>query len=147
MQQKATFSMNCFWGPQDFFFKLPGILNTIVGYTGGTTKNPTYTTIGDHTETIEIMFDPKIISYEQLLKYFLNEHDPTEEQKTQYKSIIFYHSAEQKELAESAKKKYEEKIKKPVYTEIKEATTFYPAEEYHQHYTAKARKERKPPFH
>jgi len=133
--------MNCFWGPQDFFSKLPGVINTTVGYTGGTTEQPTYTNLGDHTETIDIEFDPQIISYQQLLNHFFEGHDATQEQKTQYKSIIFYHSAEQKQLAEDTKHHYEKTVKKPVLTEIRESTIFYPAEEYHQHYEAKARKE------
>jgi len=139
MKQKASFSINCFWSPQDFFSKLPGVTNTTVGYSGGTKENPTYTDLGDHTETLEIEFDPDEISYLELLRHFFDEHDPSIEQKTQYKSIIFYHDSEQKKLAENASEEYREQSGKEPLTEVRALETFYPAEEYHQQYLQKAR--------
>ncbi|MBI2109249.1 MAG: peptide-methionine (S)-S-oxide reductase MsrA [Parcubacteria group bacterium] len=137
MTQKATFSLGCFWGPDDFFSTLKGVTETIVGYSGGTTENPNYEDLGDHTETIEISFDDTVISYEELLKHFWKLHDPTEEHKTQYKSIIFYHDDAQKNSAEKSKKYQENKLGKKIVTEIRPAVHFYKAEEYHQKYLQK----------
>ena len=137
MLQKATFALGCFWGPDDFFSKLHGVTKTTVGYSGGTKENPTYEDLGDHTETIEISFDDTIISYEDLLNHFWELHNPTQEHKTQYKSIIFYHDKAQKEAAEKSKISEEKKSGKNIITEIKPATHFYTAEEYHQKYIQK----------
>ncbi len=137
--QTATFALGCFWGPDDYFSKLKGVIKTRVGYAGGTKKNPSYYNLGDHTETIEITFDPKIISFEELLKHFWKEHDPTEQQVTQYKSAIFYQNEEQKKLAEKSKKEMEKKLGRKIVTEIKKAGTFYQAEEYHQKYLQKGK--------
>lgn len=133
--------MNCFWGPQEFFSKLPGVIKTTVGYSGGTKENPTYTDLGDHTETLQIEFDPQVVSYEDLLGHFFKEHDPVREQKTQYQSIIFYHDDKQREAAEKALKAFEEESGQRVQTQIREASTFYPAENYHQDYLKKAKGE------
>ena len=138
--KKALFSMGCFWEPDDFFSKLDGVIKTRVGYTGGTTPNPTYEKLGDHTETIEITYDSSKISYEQLLYYFWQRHDPTSQQIKQYISAIYYLDEEQKKHAEDTKQKYQYKNKKPVHTQILPATTFYEAEEYHQKYLEKMRK-------
>jgi len=137
--QIATFALGCFWEPDDYFSKLKGVTKTRVGYSGGTKKNPSYYDLGDHTETIEITFDPKIISFEELLKHFWEEHDPTEQQVTQYKSAIFYQNKEQFVLAEKSKKEMEKKLGKEIVTDIEKAGTFYQAEEYHQKYLQKGK--------
>ncbi len=137
MKSKATFALGCFWGPDEFFSNLKGVLETTVGYSGGTTKNPTYENIGDHTETVEIIFDDAVISYETLLEYFWREHDPTREAKVQYKSIIFYHDEAQQDAAEKSKKMLEEKIGRKIVTDIRMAAPFYKAEDYHQKYFKK----------
>jgi methionine-S-sulfoxide reductase len=136
--QIATFALGCFWGPDDYFSKLKGVIKTRVGYAGGTKKNPSYHNLGDHTETVEITFDPKIISFEELLKHFWQQHDPTLQEVTQYKSVIFYQDEEQKKIAEKSKQEAEKKLGK-VATEIKKAGTFYEAEEYHQKYLQKGK--------
>jgi methionine-S-sulfoxide reductase len=148
-EETATFSAGCFWGVQEFFRKLPGVKETRVGYTGGTTKNPSYedvsTGMTGHAESIEIKFDPSVISYEKLLDLFFKLHDPTtlnrqgNDTGSQYRSAIFYHSEEQKRIAENYKSKVEKSgaWKAPIVTEIVTAGPFYPAEEYHQDYLEK----------
>jgi len=135
--EKAWFSMGCFWGPDHLFSKLPGVKSTRVGYTGGTTKNPIYHDLGDHTETVEIIYDSNKITYETLLEYFWQNHDPTSQQITQYKSIIFYHTSHQRDLAQQSLEEEQDKQTKPILTEMRPAETFYEAEEYHQHYFQK----------
>lgn len=139
MEQTATFALGCFWGPDDYFSKLSGVKNTLVGYSGGQKKNPTYEDLDDHTETVEIKFDPDKISYTELLDHFWQEHNPTYPAKTQYKSVIFYHDEEQKKTTQSSKQKAQKKYKMPILTEILPATKFYQAEEYHQKYLQKNR--------
>ncbi|MCH7756772.1 peptide-methionine (S)-S-oxide reductase, partial [Patescibacteria group bacterium] len=109
MVETATFALGCFWGPDDYFSKLPGVVRTRVGYSGGSTENPTYTDLGDHTETIEIEFDPSIISYEELLNHFFKKHNAGIVQSTQYKSAIFTHNKKQYTLAEKRKNQEQEK--------------------------------------
>ncbi len=145
----ATLAGGCFWGMEEFFRKVPGVVETRVGYTGGTKMNPTYedTTTGTtgHAESVEIQFDPGKVSYEKLLDLFFKMHDPTtlnsqgNDTGTQYRSAIFYHGAEQKKEAEQflAKVKNSKAWKDPVVTEIKEAGPFYKAEEKHQKYLVK----------
>jgi peptide-methionine (S)-S-oxide reductase len=147
--EKATFAAGCFWHVEEAFRHLPGILSTTVGYTGGTLKNPTYEDVctdkTGHAEAVELTYDPQKITYEQLLNVFWETHDPTTQNRqgpdvgTQYRSVIFYHSPEQKSAAEQSKKKLDQsgKYKKKIVTEITQATTFYPAEDYHQHYLEK----------
>lgn len=146
--KKATFAGGCFWCMQPAFDKLDGVISTVVGYTGGHTKNPTYAEVSagktGHAESIEITYDPSKISYEKLLDVFWHNIDPTTPNKqfcdtgTQYRSAIFYHDTEQKAEAEDSKRKLIESGKvSPVVTEITQATTFYPAEEYHQEYYKK----------
>jgi methionine-S-sulfoxide reductase len=147
--ETATLAAGCFWGTEVFFLKVPGVLETEVGYTGGTMKNPKYEDVSTgttgHAETLQLKFDPRKISYEQVLTLFFKMHDPTtpnaqgNDEGTQYRSAIFYHSKEQKEVAEKLKAKIEKSNawKKPLATQIAPATTFYPAEEYHQKYLVK----------
>jgi peptide-methionine (S)-S-oxide reductase len=106
-----------------------------VGYTGGTKINPSYHSLGDHTETIRIYYDPKKVSYEELLNIFWADHDPfSRSWSKQYKSVIFYHNEEQKKLAFETRARLEEKMKQKIYTEIVPEDKFYPAEDYHQKY-------------
>jgi peptide-methionine (S)-S-oxide reductase len=146
---KAIFGAGCFWHVEEAFRHLNGVLSTKVGYTGGILKNPTYEDVctdkTGYAEVVEITFDPQKITYEELLRVFWDIHDPTTKNRqgpdvgTQYRSAIFYHSPEQKTAAELSKKNLEQsrKYSKKIVTEITQATTFYPAEEYHQHYLAK----------
>lgn len=129
----ATFSLGCFWGPDAKFGALPGVVRTRVGYAGGAKENPTYHDLGGHTETIQIDYDPSEITYEELLDVFWNSHDPTLTQKTQYKSIIFYHQG-QEATARGSLQQEEAELNTQVATEIKEYSKFYIAEDYHQKY-------------
>ena len=137
--ETATLALGCFWEPDIYFSKLKGVVKTRVGYSGGKKKNPSYHNLDDHTETVEITFDPKIISFEKLLKHFWKEHDPTIQQATQYKSAIFYQNEEQKKIAEKSKKELEKNLGREVVTEINKVGVFYPAEEYHQKYLQKGK--------
>lgn len=137
MHETATFAMGCFWGPDDYFSRLDGVNETVVGYAGGTKENPTYEDLGDHTESVQITFDPKKISYEQLLEHFWNEHDATYRTKTQYKSAIFTHGEGQMAEALLSKEKRQAMNPRPIITEIHPAGTFYRAEDYHQKYLRK----------
>lgn len=144
--QKASFAAGCFWGVEELFRNVPGVITTRVGYTGGKTKNPTYedvcTGLTGHAEAIEITFDPGQVSYQDLLGFFFANHNPTtlnrqgQDEGTQYRSAIFYHTDEQKELATQIKSALEEssEFKNPLVTEIVPATAFYEAEDYHQKY-------------
>jgi peptide methionine sulfoxide reductase msrA/msrB len=153
--ETATFAAGCFWGIEHKFSSLPGVISTAVGFTGGDTKNPTYgqvcsNTTG-HAEAVKITYDPDKISYEKLLEFFFKIHDPTQENRqgldigTQYRSSIFYHSAEQKDTAEKILKKLESsgRFTKPIATQIIPAPEFYKAEEYHQKYYEKLKKSQK----
>lgn len=146
---KATLAGGCFWGVEELLRKQPGVLKTIVGYTGGVTDNPTYNDVKKgttgHAESVEIVFDPKKTTYEQILLFFFTMHDPTtpnrqgNDRGTQYRSAIFYHDDEQKKTAEKVKERVQKsgKWKGTVVTEIVPATKFYPAEDYHQDYLQK----------
>lgn len=144
----ATFAAGCFWSVEETFRTLKGVKETLVGYCGGTIKNPTYEDVCNgetgHAEAIQIKFNPKEISYEQLLEIFWATHNPTTLNRqgpdfgTEYRSVIFYHSKEQKELAEKSKEKMnKEKFNGKIVTEIVPAKEFYPAEDYHQKYLMK----------
>jgi peptide-methionine (S)-S-oxide reductase len=147
--EKATFGAGCFWHVEEAFRNLKGVLTTTVGYMGGTLQNPSYedvcTDTTGHAEVVEIHFDPKKISYDDLLTVFWYIHDPTTKNRqgpdvgTQYRSVIFYYTQEQKTVAEQSKKNLEQsgKHKKKIVTDIIKAMIFYPAEDYHQHYLAK----------
>lgn len=145
----AILAGGCFWGVEDLIRKLPGVLETQVGYTGGETKNPVYTQVKtgttNHAEAIKIIFDPSVLKFSDLLEFFFKMHDPTTVNRqgndlgTQYRSAIFYTSEEQKKTAESVKQEVDQsgKWKKPIVTEIVPATEFYDAEDYHQDYLKK----------
>jgi peptide methionine sulfoxide reductase msrA/msrB len=145
----ATLAGGCFWGMEDLIRQQPGVLKTVVGYTGGHTADPVYeqvhTGATGHAEAIQITFDPARTSYEALLTFFFHIHDPTTPNRqgndlgSQYRSAIFYHDAGQKAVAERVKAAVEATgfWKRPVVTEIVPAGTFYPAEDYHQDYLVK----------
>jgi len=145
----ATLAAGCFWGVEAKFRQITGVLSTRVGYTGGSTENPTYKAVctgtTGHAEAIEITFDPEVISFTSLLDAFWKVHDPTTLNRqgvdigTQYRSAIFYHNDKQKQQALSSKQVLTESTYSPapIATEISAITTFYPAEEYHQCYLEK----------
>ena len=143
--QKATLAGGCFWGLEDLIRKLPGVIDTTVGYTGGKVKNATYKNHEGHAEAIEIEYDPSKISYEDLLEFFFRYHDPTTLNRqgndigSSYRSAIFYHDEEQRQVAERVKAKVNAsgKWKRPVVTEITKASEFWTAEDYHQDYLIK----------
>jgi len=149
MTEKATFAAGCFWGIEDAFMQLEGVVSTRVGYTGGHTENPTYREVcGDttgHAEAVLVEYDPQKISYDALLKLFWQIHNPTTLNRqgpdigSQYRSAIFCHTPEQEEQAKRSKAEMDEagRFKDPIVTEIIPATPFYEAEEYHQKYNQK----------
>ncbi|MFW5953337.1 MAG: peptide-methionine (S)-S-oxide reductase MsrA [Candidatus Natronoplasma sp.] len=130
----ATFAMGCFWGPDSLFGAAPGVIRTRVGYSGGKKEDPTYHNLDGHTETIQIDYDQKQISYEQLVKIFWHNHDPTHQNTTQYKAIIFFHDEEQEKIARSSKEKLQEEYSMKIMTELRLFSKFYMAEDYHQKY-------------
>lgn len=142
--ETATFAGGCFWCTEAIFKRLKGVKSVISGYSGGRTKNPTYEEVCSgttgHAETIQIGFDPKIISYEKLLEVFFKLHDPTTLNRqgndvgTQYRSAIFYHDEKQKKLAEKIKSEMQKIYKGKIVTEIVPFSNFYRAEGYHQNY-------------
>lgn len=145
----ATFAGGCFWCMQPPFDRLDGVLSTTVGYTGGHTRNPTYEQVSGggtgHAESIQIAYDPAKVSFAKLLQVFWHNIDPLTpnaqfcDHGTQYRSVIFFHNAEQQRLAEQSKRDLEAsgRFKQPIVTEIVPASTFYPAEDYHQAYYRK----------
>ena len=149
---KATFAAGCFWHVEEIFRKTSGVKSTQVGYSDGATKNPTYedvcTDTTGHAEAVEVDYDPQEVSYEELLKIFWNNHNPTTlnrqgpEVGKQYRSAVFFHTPEQKKVAMEMKEKLNptarEKFQSDIVTEIKPASDFYRAEEYHQQYFAKS---------
>ncbi|MCD1294345.1 peptide-methionine (S)-S-oxide reductase [Methanocella sp. CWC-04] len=146
-QEKAILAGGCFWCIESAFRNVPGVIEVISGYTGGTKENPTYEEVSTgntgHYEAVEITYDPSRISYGEILDVFWRQIDPMDaggqfaDRGSQYKTAIFYLDDEQKRVAEASKQKLAEIIEKPVATEIKKAQTFYPAEEYHQGYSEK----------
>jgi len=146
---KATFAAGCFWGVEAAFRRVPGVVDAVVGYTGGTTENPTYRQVCSdrtgHAEAVEVLYDPAQVSYEQLLNVFWEMHDPTTRNRqgpdfgSQYRSAIFYHTPEQKDAAEASRQRLQDsgRYHKPIVTEVTPAATFYRAEEYHQRYLEK----------
>lgn len=147
--EKATFGAGCFWGVEAAFRCLQGVVSTAVGYSGGTLENPTYQDVCSdrtgHAEVVEVVYDPSVVSYDALLEVFWGNHDPTTLNRqgpdvgTQYRSVIFYHNEAQKAAAEISMQNLRNsgQYKKAIVTEIKPATKFYRAEEYHQRYLEK----------
>jgi peptide-methionine (S)-S-oxide reductase len=149
--ETAVFGMGCFWGAEKKFWQVPGVHSTSVGYAGGYTPNPTYEEVCSgmtgHNEVVRVVYDPKRVAYEQLLKVFWESHDPTQGMRqgndsgTQYRSGIYTTAPEQRRRAEESKARFEEELKKAghgaITTEILEAPPFYFAEDYHQQYLAK----------
>jgi peptide-methionine (S)-S-oxide reductase len=147
--EKAIFAAGCFWGVEETFRNIKGVVSTRVGYTGGSLKNPTYEDVctdkTGHAEAIEIEYDPSVVSYEKLLAVFWEMHDPTAVNRqgpdigTQYRSAIFYTGEDQKNAAILSKENLEKsgKYNKKIATEIIPASEFYPAEDYHQKYDMK----------
>jgi peptide-methionine (S)-S-oxide reductase len=147
----AYFGEGCFWGAERIFWQVEGVVSTAVGYQGGFTKNPTYEEVCSartgHTEAVKVVYDPKMVSYENLLKVFWESHDPTQGMRqggdtgTQYRSAIYTTSAEQQKAAEASRDDYQPWLDKAGYgaitTEIAPAKPFYYAEGYHQQYLAK----------
>ena len=145
----ATFAAGCFWGVEEAFRNLPGVLSTTVGYSGGHAASPTYEQVCSgrtgHAESVQVEYDPARVSYETLLDVFWNEHDPTTLNRqgpdvgTKYRSAIFFHDPEQQAAALASKARLEggDTLRRPIVTEIVPAVPFYPAEDYHQQYFAK----------
>lgn len=146
--EKATFAAGCFWGVEYKFSKLPGVLGTAVGYAGGHLDRPTYKQVctdrTGHAEVVQLEFDPAIVSYEALVNFFFGLHDPTTPNRqgpdigSQYRSAIFFHSPQQKEVAEKVKAELNKtRFSGAIITMIEPAQAFWPAEEYHQKYAEK----------
>ena len=131
----ATFALGCFWGGDARFGAVPGVIRTRVGYAGGTKEDPTYYDLGDHTESIQLDYDPEEVTLEELLEIFWDFHNPhSRNYSRQYANILFYHNDRQRKIAEDSKSALAESSEKEIYTEIKELEKFYPAEDYHQKY-------------
>jgi peptide-methionine (S)-S-oxide reductase len=149
--EQAVFALGCFWGAERKFWEAPGVWTTAVGYAGGTTPNPTYEEVCSgltgHTEVVLVVYDPKIISYDGLLKVFWESHDPTQGMRqgndvgTQYRSAIYTYSPEQQGAASASRERFQAGLGQAGYgaitTELREAPPFYFAEDYHQQYLAK----------
>ena len=143
----ATFAGGCFWCMEPPFDALPGVISTTSGYIGGQKKNPTYEQVSDgrtgHTEALQIVYDPSKVTYARLLEVFWRNVDPVDaggqfcDRGPEYRPAVFYHSADQQPLAETSKQHVATRLGKPVAVEITAASTFYPAEEYHQDYYKK----------
>lgn len=148
-RETAILAGGCFWGMEDLLRKIPGVIDTEVGYTGGKVDRPKYSDVSSgssgHAEAVKIVFDPALLSYEQLLGHYFRIHDPTTKNRqgndvgTQYRSAIFFTSEAQKKTAEAVRARVDKsgKWKKPVVTEIVPASAFHPAEGYHQDYLVK----------
>jgi peptide-methionine (S)-S-oxide reductase len=149
--EQSIFGMGCFWGVERRFWELEGVYSTSAGYAGGFTKNPSYkevcTGFTGHNEVVMVVYDPKIISYESLLKTFWEDHDPTQGMRqgndmgTQYRSGIYYRTPAEKEIIDKTKEMYQSQLSQngfnEITTEVKQAGTYYYAEHYHQQYLAK----------
>jgi peptide-methionine (S)-S-oxide reductase len=145
--QRATFAAGCFWGVEASFREVEGVVQTAVGYTGGTTVDPGYEQVCSgrtgHAEAVDVWFDPAIVSYGELLDTFWSIHDPTTRDRqgwdfgSQYRSAIFVHDAEQERLAVASRDERQKVAARPIVTEIVSASAFYDAEEYHQRYFEK----------
>ena len=149
--EQAVFGLGCFWGAERCFWQLDGVLTTAVGYAGGSTPNPTYQEVcaelTGHAEVVHVVFDPEITSYQQMLKTFWENHDPTQGMRqgndmgTQYRSSIYWHNQTQQHLSQSSLHSFQEQLLEAgfgeITTECYETPTFYYAEDYHQQYLAK----------
>jgi peptide-methionine (S)-S-oxide reductase len=145
--ETATFGAGCFWGVEIEFRNVPGVVDTAVGYEGGTLPNPTYEDVCSHTtghaEVVQVEFDPEEISYDKLLELFWDVHDPTQVNRqgpdvgSNYRSVIFFHSPEQQEQALESKAHAQTRFERPIATEIVPASEFWRAEDYHQQYLVK----------
>jgi peptide-methionine (S)-S-oxide reductase len=149
--REAVFAMGCFWGAERLFWQLPGVYSTAVGYAGGVTPNATYQEVCSgqtgHAEVVRVIYDPRKISYPELLKVFWESHDPTQGMRqgndvgTQYRSAIYVFDKEQRDAAEASKRAYQARLtaagRGTITTEIRDAPTFFYAEDYHQQYLAK----------
>ena len=143
--ETAIFAAGCFWGVQYYFDQVPGVSKTVVGFIGGNTDKPTWEEVCSHTtghaEAVKITFDPKIVIFETLLKQFFRIHDPTQINRQgpdigdSYRTAIFYMTAQQKHQAEAIKHAVSANFNKPIVTEITAASTFWPAEDFHQKFT------------
>jgi len=141
---RATFAAGCFWGVEDFFLSVPGVVEVVSGYTGGSEPSPTYEQVCSgrtgHAEAVLVTFDPSIVSYERLLEEFWRHHDPTTPNRqgpdvgTQYRSAVFVHDDEQQRLARESLTRHQQRFHRPIVTEVVPASTFWPAEAYHQRY-------------
>ena len=142
---RATFAAGCFWGVEDFLLAVPGVVDAVSGYTGGTVPAPTYEAVCSgrtgHAEAVLVTFDPGVVSYEQLLEEFWRHHDPTTPNRqgpdvgTQYRSAVFTHDESQALAAAESLRAHEARFSRPIVTEVTPASTFWPAEAYHQRYT------------
>jgi len=145
--EKATFGAGCFWGVEQFFREVPGVIDAVSGYAGGTVDHPTYKQVctdrTGHAEVVEVTFDPTKVSYATLVDLFFKMHDPTQLNRqgpdfgTQYRSAIFTHSPEQERIAKERFEAARPRFRKPIVTVIEPAKTFWPAEDYHQRYFEK----------
>jgi len=144
MTETATLAGGCFWGVEELVRTLPGVVDTTVGYAGGTLDKPHYEDVKTgrtgHAESLQIVFDPSKITFDEILDFFFRLHDPTTANRqgndigTQYRSAIFYHDETQRDAAEQAKQRAQPKWPRPIVTEVVPFTNFYPAEDYHQDY-------------
>lgn len=145
--ERATFAAGCFWGIEAAFREIEGVVTTKVGYTGGTTTDPTYEQVCSdttrHAEAVEVWFDPALVSYEELVSVFWTIHDPTTPNRqgwdlgSQYRSAIFFHDADQERLAIASRDHRQASLSRPIVTQLAPAPQFYDAEEYHQRYFEK----------
>jgi peptide-methionine (S)-S-oxide reductase len=145
--EKAMFGAGCFWGVETTFRKIKGVINVVSGYSGGTLVNPSYKDVctgrTGHAEVVQVEYDPQVVSYDELLHVFWISHDPTTLNRqgpdigSQYRSIIFYYTADQEEKARRSKEQLERSDQKEIVTTIEPAGTFYKAEDYHQRYLEK----------
>jgi peptide-methionine (S)-S-oxide reductase len=147
--EQATFGAGCFWGVEETFRHVEGVVDTAVGFMGGKTANPSYKQVcyenTGHAEVVHVTYDPARVSYEKLLEVFWNAHDPTQLNRqgpdfgTQYRSVIFFHTPEQEAAARASKQQLEAsgRVRRPIATQIVPAAEFWRAEEYHQQYLAK----------
>jgi peptide-methionine (S)-S-oxide reductase len=144
---RAAFAAGCFWGVEDFFRAIPGVVDAISGYEGGFVNHPTYEQVCSgstgHAEAVLVTFDPSMVSFDALLAEFWRHHDPTTPDRqgpdrgTQYRSAVFTHDEVQEKTAQASLDEFQARFKRPIVTEVRAATVFWPAEEYHQRFTEK----------